>query len=86
MQLGKLSSEWGITSQTALSGSFIPRSRSLSMVDRARTPFEPWVEDRLLNPNFFDSQLIDSIPDRVSGRSGRGLQHGTSNLQLIWEA
>jgi hypothetical protein len=86
MRLGKLSPEWGITSQTALSGSFIPRSRSLPIVDRARTPFKPWVEDRLLNANCFDSQRIDAIPDRVSGRSGRGLQHGASSPLLAWEA
>jgi hypothetical protein len=56
------------------------------MVDRARTPFKPWVEDRLLNANCFDSQRIDAIPDRVSRRSGRGLQHGASSPQLAWEA
>jgi hypothetical protein len=56
------------------------------MVDRARTPFKPRVEDRLLNPNCFDSQHIDAIPDRVSGRSGRGLQHRASSPQLAWDA
>jgi hypothetical protein len=86
MRLGKFSPEWGITSQTAPSGSFIPRSRSLPIVERARTPFKPWVEDRLLNANCSDSQRIDAIPDRVSGRSGSGLQHDSSSLQLAWEA
>jgi hypothetical protein len=86
MQLGKLPSEWGVPSQTALSDPFLPRSRSLSMGDPTRAPFKPWVEDRLLNPNCFDSQRVDAIPDRVSGRSGRSLQHGASSPQLAWEA
>jgi hypothetical protein len=86
MQLGKLPSEWGVPSQTALSDPFLPRSRSLSMGDPSRAPFKPWVEDRLRNPNCFDSQRIDAIPDRVSGRSGRSLQHGASSPQLAWEA
>jgi hypothetical protein len=50
------------------------------------TSFKTWVEDRLLNPNCFDSRRIDAIPDRVSWRSGRGLQHVASSPQLAWEA
>jgi hypothetical protein len=60
------------------------------MGDPTRAPFRPWVEDRQLNPNCFDNQRLDAIPDRASGmgtrRGGRGLQHGVSSPQLAWEA
>jgi hypothetical protein len=60
------------------------------MGDPARAPFRTWVEDRHLNPNVFDKQHPDAIPDRTSGmgshRGGRGLQHGVSSPQLAWEA
>jgi hypothetical protein len=89
MQPGHISSLEGFTSQTAISGG-VPRRRSRAMGESSRVPFKSWVEDRQLNPNCFDSQRIDAIPDRVSGmgagRGGRGLQHGASSPQLAWEA
>jgi hypothetical protein len=51
------------------------------MGDPTRAPFRAWFEDRNLNPNGFDNQRLDTIPDRTAGmgsqRGGRGLQHGS---------
>jgi hypothetical protein len=54
-------------SQTAISGAYTPRGYSSFMGDPARAPFRTWVEDRQLNPNGFDSQRLDAIPDRTAG-------------------
>jgi hypothetical protein len=77
-------------SQTAISGAYTLRGYSRFMGDTTRAPFRTWVEDRQLNPNGFDNQGLDAIPDRTAGmwsqRGGRGLQHGVSSPQLAWEA
>jgi hypothetical protein len=63
-------------SQTAFSGAHTPRGYPNFMGDPARAPFQTCVEDRQLNPNGFDNQRLDAIPDRAAGmgshRGGRG--------------
>jgi hypothetical protein len=90
MQRGQIPSHGGLVSQTAISGVHTLRGYSHFMGDLTRAPFRTWVEDRQLNPNSFDNQRLDDIPDRTAGmgpqRSGRGLQHGVSSPQLAWEA
>jgi hypothetical protein len=90
MQRGQIPSHGGLVSQTAISGAHTPRGYSRFMGDPTRAPFRTWVEDQQLNPNSFDNQRLDAIPDRTAGmgpqRCGRGLQHGVSSPQLAWEA
>jgi hypothetical protein len=72
-------------SQTGVYGAFYPRGHSSIMGD-----LTSWVKDRQLNPNCFDNQRLDDIPNRTSGMGsqtgGRGLQHGVRSPQLAWEA
>jgi hypothetical protein len=60
------------------------------MGDPTHAPFRTWVEYRQMNPNDFDNQRLDAIPDRTAGmgsqRGGRGLENGVSSPQLAWEA
>jgi hypothetical protein len=90
MQRGQIPSHGGLVSPTAISGAIYPRDHSSVMGDPTRAPFRTWVEDLQLNPNCFDNQRLDSIPDRTSGmgsqRGGRGFQHVVSSHQLAWEA
>jgi hypothetical protein len=90
MRRGQIPSHGGLVSQTAVSSAYTPRGYSSFMGDPARAPFRTWVEDRQLNPNGFDNQRLDAIPDRTAGmgshRGRRGLQHGVSSPQLALEA